>query len=145
MYPWNWQWPANVRRFEHVSPSDHSALYSSSRLTLNITRSDMARWGHCPSGRFFEAAACGTPIVTDWFEGLDSFFDCNRELLVVNSTEDVISAIKLPDSELSSIAKRARERVLDQHTGERRAYELIATIENIGTPTYSGKARSEVA
>jgi spore maturation protein CgeB len=145
MYPWDWQWPANVRRFEHVSASDHSALYSSSRLTLNITRNEMARWGYCPSGRFFEAAACGTPIVTDRFEGLNTFFDCNQELVVVNSTEDVISAIELPDSELSGIAKRARERVLDRHTGEHRAHELIAAIENIGSSTRSGKARSEVA
>jgi spore maturation protein CgeB len=105
----------------------------------------MARWGYCPSGRFFEAAACGTPISTDWFGGLDTFFDCDRELLVADSTEDVISAIELPDSELSAIARRARERVLDQHTGERRAHELVAAIESIGTFAHSGKARSEVA
>jgi spore maturation protein CgeB len=145
MYPWDWQLPANVRRFEHVSASDHSALYSSSRLTLNITRNEMARWGYCLSGRFFEAAACGTPIVTDRFEGLDTFFDCGRELLVVDSTEDVISAIELPDSELSAIARRARERILDQHTGKHRAHELVAAIENIGTATRLQKARSEVA
>ena len=54
-------------------PADHPALYSSSRLTLNLTREAMAASGYCPSGRFFEAAACGTPIVTDWFRGLDSF------------------------------------------------------------------------
>jgi spore maturation protein CgeB len=145
MYPYDWQWPVNVRRFEHVSASDHSALYSSSRLTLNITRNEMARWGYCPSGRFFEAAACGTPIVTDYFEGLGTFFDCDRELLVVNSTEDVISATELPDSELSNIARRARERILGQHTGECRSRELIAAIENIGTAAHSRKARSEVA
>jgi spore maturation protein CgeB len=145
MYPWDWQWPEKLRRFEHVSASDHSALYSSSRLTLNITRKEMARWGYCPSGRFFEAAACGTPIVTDWFDGLNAFYNCDHELIVVNSSDQVISAIELPDSELSQIAQRARERTLDRHTGEQRACELIAAIEGSRASAQSQKARSEVA
>ena len=105
----------------------------------------MARWGYCPSGRFFEAAACGTPIVTDWFEGLDHFFDCERELLVARSTEDVISAISLPDTELESIAARARDRTLSEHTGERRAGELISALELARSTTPRTRARSEVA
>jgi spore maturation protein CgeB len=145
MYPWQWQWPENVKRFEHVSPADHAALYSSSRLTLNITRTEMARWGYCPSGRFFEAAACGVPIVTDWFEGLDQFFDCDRDLIVVSAPEEAICAIQLPDSELVTISRRARERTLDEHTGERRAQELIAAIEHASSITRYPQARSEVA
>ena len=145
MYHWQWYWPANVRRFEHVSPGDHPALYSSSRLTLNVTRNEMARWGYCPSGRFFEAAACNTPIISDWFEGLDHFFDCARELLIANTTEDVIAAINLPDSELTAIAGRARERTLHEHTGEQRAKELIAALERAGSRASIPRARSEVA
>jgi spore maturation protein CgeB len=145
MYPWDWQWPQNVQRLEHVSPNDHSALYSSSRLTLNITRKEMARSGYCPSGRFFEAAACGTAIVTDWFEGLDHFFDAERELLVVNSAQELISAISIPDSELRQIAARARERTLSEHTGERRAQELLAAIEQTAIRAQTPQARGEVA
>lgn len=145
LYPWQWQWPANVRRFEHVSPSDHAALYSSSRLTLNITRNDMARWGYCPSGRFFEAAACGTPIVTDYFEGLESFFECEKELLIARSADEVVSAINLPDTELKTLARRAKERTLDEHTGARRAQELISAIESRSTAHVFQKARGEVA
>ena len=84
LYPWHWQWPANVKRFDHVSPAEHPALYSSSRLTLNLTRAEMAACGYCPSGRFFEAAACGTPIVSDWFEGLDTFFRPGEEILIAS-------------------------------------------------------------
>jgi len=145
MYPWDWQWPANVRRFEHVSPGDHSALYSSSRLTLNITRNEMARWGYCPSGRFFEAAACGTPIVTDWFEGLDHFFDCERELLIARTANDAVSAINLPDSELAAIAARARERTLGEHTGAQRAREVISALQRARSYTPLQRARTEVA
>ena len=145
LYPWQWQWPANVQHFQHVSPRDHAALYSSSRLTLNITRNDMARWGYCPSGRFFEAAACGTPIISDWFEGLDRFFDCGRELLIARTAEEVISAVSLPDSELATTAARARERTLSEHTGARRAQELISALEQASTQTSIQHARSEVA
>jgi spore maturation protein CgeB len=125
LYPWNWQWPENVRRMEHVAPADHARFYSSSRLTLNITRGEMAANGWCPSGRFFEAAACGTPLITDSWEGLDSFFDLQSELRVVTSAEEVEAAINSSDTELQSMAARARQRTLDEHTGSVRAHQLL--------------------
>lgn len=125
LYPWNWQWPENVRRMEHVAPADHARFYSSSRLTLNITRGEMAANGWCPSGRFFEAAACGTPLITDSWGGLDSFFDPQSQLLVVTSAEDVEAALRSPDDELQSMAALARQRTLDEHTGNVRAHQLL--------------------
>ena len=129
LYPWNWEWPENVRRMEHVAPADHASFYSSSRLTLNITRGEMAANGWCPSGRFFEAAACGTPLITDTWEGLDSFFDLESQLRVVTSAEDVEAALSSPDSELQSMATGARQRTLDEHTGSVRARQLLQYIE----------------
>ena len=128
LYPWSWQWPPNVRRFDHIAPSDHAALYSSSRLTLNITRAEMARYGYCPSGRFFEAAACGTPVVTDCWEGLETFFD-RDQLLVCTSTADVLAAFRSSEADLHRIASLARARTLDEHTGEQRARQLLAYLE----------------
>ncbi|HSK45828.1 MAG TPA: glycosyltransferase [Candidatus Binatia bacterium] len=129
LYPWNWEWPENVRRVEHVTPADHSRFYSSSRLTLNITRGEMAANGWCPSGRFFEAAACGTSLITDTWDGLDSFFDLSSELRVVASAEDVEAALGSQDDELQSMAARARQRTLDEHTGNVRARQLLQYIE----------------
>lgn len=129
LYPWQWQWPLNVRRLDHVSPNDHPALYSSSRLTLNITRAEMAASGYCPSGRFFEAAACGTPIVTDWFDGLDVFFTPSREIFVAQTADDVLQAIDTSDDELRSVSDQARQRTLDEHTGDRRADELLQYLD----------------
>ena len=125
LYPWHWQWPPNVKRFDHVSPAEHPALYSSSRLTLNLTRAEMAACGYCPSGRFFEAAACGTPIVSDWFEGLDTFFQPGEEILIAAETEDSLQAIGLADSDLARMSARARQRTLDEHTGEHRAHQML--------------------
>jgi spore maturation protein CgeB len=132
MYPTEWEWPAGLRRLEHVSAANHPALYSSSRATLNLTRGVMARSGYCPSGRFFEASACGTPLLTDEWEGLDSFFHVEQELLVVRSSDDVVEALKSPDRDLARMAARARERTLDEHSGRHRAKQLLAACEQAG-------------
>lgn len=129
MYPWQWTWPQNVRRFEHVAPGEHPALYSSSRMTLNLTRAGMARTGYCPSGRFFEAAACGTPILTDWFEGIDTFFSPGEEIFLVKNSGEVTSALAAYDGELAGLARRARQRTLEEHTGKRRAEQLISYLQ----------------
>jgi spore maturation protein CgeB len=128
MYPYGWTWPNNVRRLEHVPSFAHPGLYSSSGATLNITRREMAASGYCPSGRFFEATACGTPVLTDWWEGLETFFDLDRELAVVHTAEDVLARLAIPQ-ELRAAAKLARCRTLEEHTGDRRASELLAHCE----------------
>ncbi len=143
MYPHDIKWPNNLRHFEHVSPHDHPALYSGSRFTLNITRDSMARVGYCPSGRFFEAAACGTPIISDWFEGLDHFFTPGEEIVIVRDTEDAMVALDVSDEDLARMAKQARERTLAQNSGERRAAELIAYLE--GAISRRNQAVAEVA
>ena len=137
LYPQEWNWPTNVKRFEHVAPHEHAALYSSSRVTLNITRQEMAESGYCPSGRFFEAAACGTPILTDSWEGLDTFFNLKDELCVVSNAEEVLSSVSLSDGELAAIAARARSRTLAEHTGDRRAEQLLAYCDEAYRRKYS--------
>lgn len=135
MYPDTVAWPTNVARFDHVSPGAHSSFFCSSALTLNVTRDTMRRLGYCPSGRLFEAAACGVPIVSDWFEGLDSFFDPSSELFVARDQYDVLAALAAPRSELVNRAQRARERVLECHTSARRALELEQLLWSAAAPT----------
>src|SRR5208282_245474 len=134
LYPAEQQWPCNVRRVEHIAPGDHAALYSSSRLTLNLTREAMAASGYCPSGRFFEAAACGTPIVTDWFPGLDSFFEPGSEVLMAHDAGEVLQGLERSDGELLGMARRARERTLEEHTGYQRALTLLGALEAARSP-----------
>lgn len=131
MYPAELWIPANVRRLDHIAPARHAEFYSSCRATLNLTRGDMAANGWCPSGRFFEAAACGTPLFSDWFAGLEDFFTDGEELRIVRSTGDVIEGMQLRDADLARMASRARERTLDQHTGWRRAEELVSYLEQL--------------
>ena len=129
-YPQQFPWTENIFFVYHVEPSRHPAFFCSSRLTLNVTRRAMKTMGYCPSGRLFEAAACGTPILSDRWEGLDWFFTPGSEIVVADSSDDAIAALQMDDAELQRIARRARERVLAEHTAEHRARELEQLLEN---------------
>jgi spore maturation protein CgeB len=130
-YPGGLAWTSNVTLLHHIPPPDHPAFFCSSRATLNITREAMARYGYCPQGRLFEAAACGTPLLTDDWEGLDTFFLPGEEVLRVTSPDDVVNALSLSDIELRHIAECARARALSEHTGEHRVQELEAICNSL--------------
>jgi spore maturation protein CgeB len=74
-YPDSIHWPKNVERITHLEPKKHRAFYNAQRFTLNVTRADMIRAGYSPSVRLFEAAACGTPIISDEWPGLSELFE----------------------------------------------------------------------
>ena len=133
MYPAGFPWTANTYFVRHLPPGEHGAFYSSSRLTLNVTREAMARMGWCPSGRLFEAAACGVPILTDDWAGLADFFRPGEEILVAGTTGEAMAALAMTPGDLAGIARRARERTLDEHTAERRAAEMVAAFETVGS------------
>jgi spore maturation protein CgeB len=130
-YPPAFAWLPNLFFVRHIAPPDHPALYSSSRLTLNVTRRAMAQAGHCPSGRLFEAAACGTPIITDCWDGLETFFRPGEEILVADQTDDVLAALELSDEQLARIAGRARQRAVEEHCAARRARQLEDILESV--------------
>lgn len=128
-YPPALQWPANVERLEHVPPARHRRFYAEQRFTLNVTRAAMVEAGWSPSVRLFEAAACGTPIISDAWEGLDTLFTPDREILIAHSRRDVLRwLIDMPESQRRRIGERARERVLREHTAEHRARQLESYV-----------------
>jgi spore maturation protein CgeB len=130
-YPDNFPWTPNIFFVRHLSPSMHPAFFCSSRATLNVTRHAMAQYGFCPSGRLFEAAACGTPILSDWWEGLNWFFEPGKEVLPVRCTDDVLAALSLMDRELRDIAAAARTKSLENHSAARRVLQLEAICEAV--------------
>jgi spore maturation protein CgeB len=133
-YPQDFPWSGNIYFVRHLPPGEHAAFYSSSRLTLNLTRRAMAQMGWCPSGRLFEAAACGTPILSDSWPGLDEFFAPGQEILIARDGRDTLDALGLDDSQRRRIARAARERVLAQHTSDRRGAELEGMLEAVRRP-----------
>lgn len=125
-YPAAICWPENIAHEEHLPPSRHLKFYNAQRFTLNITRADMIKAGFAPSVRLFEAAACGTPVISDYWEGLGTFFEPDLEILISRSAEETIHYLhELNEPDRVAIGNRARLKVLDAHTSAHRAAELI--------------------
>jgi spore maturation protein CgeB len=124
-YPADIDWPANVERLQHVPPAEHPDFYAASRFTLNVTRADMIAAGFSPSVRLFEAAACGTPIISDLWEGLDTLLQPAREIVLARSADDVLAVLRgLDEPARRAMAEAARARILADHTAAHRAAEL---------------------
>ncbi len=127
-YPAEIEWPANVERIEHLPPADHRRFYNRQRFTLNVTRADMIRAGYAPSVRLFEAAACGVPVISDVWPGLETLFEPEREILFAHSAEEIVGYLDLPEERRKAIGAAARKRVLASHTADHRAAELEAAV-----------------
>ena len=132
MYPDTIDWPANVERVEHLPPARHPAFYNAQRFTLNVTRADMRRMGWSPSVRLFEAAACGTPIVSDTWPGLEELFPSGDAILTAASTEDVVDILtSTAEDRRRRIGEAARARVLRWHSGRARARQLVRVLREL--------------
>lgn len=126
-YPGSIAWPSNVDYLPHVPPAEHRAFYNRQRFTLNVTRADMIEAGWSPSVRLFEAAACGTPIISDRWRGLDSLLAPGREILLASKAAEVLAVLReFGEDERLQLAERARKRILAEHTAADRARQLEA-------------------
>jgi spore maturation protein CgeB len=124
-YPESIDWPGNVERITHLPPEAHAGFYNAQRFTLNVTRKAMVASGFSPSVRLFEAAACGTPIISDYWVGLETFFALGEEILTARSTAEALQYVReIPEGERAALGERARRRVLAAHTAAHRAEEL---------------------
>jgi spore maturation protein CgeB len=149
-YPQDLAWPGNVQHFEHLPPVRHAGFYGAQRFTLNLTRADMVNAGWSPSVRLFEAAAIGTPVISDAWPGIDAFFEPDEEILIARSSEQVVSYLSdLDEERRRAIAAAARRRVLACHTLDRRALELETYYAKVlgrrEAPADEPLARMEVA
>jgi spore maturation protein CgeB len=136
MYDETFPWQPNIHFLDHLPPGDHPAFYCSTRLTLNVTRHSMAATGYCPSGRLFEAAACGAAIVSDYWNGLEQFFQPGDEILLARDAQDSMAALDRSPESLARIAAAARERALSEHTADRRAGDLEKLLDAAWRPRF---------
>jgi spore maturation protein CgeB len=131
-YPGTLEWPANVERIEHLAPADHCKFYNEQRFTLNVTRADMVASGYSPSVRLFEAAACGVPIISDEWSGLEEIFSPGRDILIARTSADTMRFLRdLAPQDARAIGERARARVLAEHTGDHRARQLESYVAEL--------------
>jgi spore maturation protein CgeB len=128
--------PPNVRYLGHVYTSDHNAFNCTPKAVLNISRESMARYGFSPATRVFEAAGAGACLLTDFWEGIDQFFEPDREILVVHDGDDVARTVReLTEERAREVGQAALRRVLAEHTYAHRAKELEQVLEGLGQVT----------
>lgn len=121
--------PENVRWIGHVPTGRHNAFNASPRAVLNVHRGSMARYGFSPATRVFEAAGAAACLITDDSRGLERFLEPEREVLVARDGEEVAEHVRgLPEERARRIGRAARERVLREHTYDRRAEQVEAVL-----------------
>ncbi|WP_223756867.1 glycosyltransferase [Myxococcus sp. RHSTA-1-4] len=141
-YPKEVRWPSNVERVEHLPPPAHADFYCAQRFTLNVTRADMVLAGYSPSVRLFEAAACGVPIISDVWNGLESVFVPGEEILLARTAKDTLGYLReLTEEDRRALGAKARARVLAEHTAAHRA---LAVEEYAREASRGGASRDRV-
>jgi spore maturation protein CgeB len=124
--------PPNVRYLGHVETGMHNRLNCSARLVLNVNRQAMADYGYSPPTRIFEAAGAGACLVTDLWEGIDSFLEPGSEVLVAATPEDVAGFVtRVSREEAERMGMLARERVLRQHSYRQRGEQMERFLDRI--------------
>lgn len=131
-YPENITWSSNIERIEHLPPAAHRQFYNQQEFTLNVTRDDMIAAGYSPSVRLFEAAACGVPIISDYWDGIHSIFERDTEILIARSSSEVEDYFRnIDEQQRKQIGERARKKVLQYHTAAARARELVQYVREV--------------
>ena len=121
--------PANVRAIGHVPTADHNAFNCSARAVLNVARDSMAAIGFSPATRVFEAAGAGACLITDAWEGIELFLQPGEEVLVARDGADVAALLEaLSPQRARAIGLAARDRVLREHTYDRRGQQVDALL-----------------
>ncbi|MGA1875673.1 MAG: glycosyltransferase [bacterium] len=134
LYPATITWPSNIERIEHLPPAQHCRFYNKQKFTLNLTRVCMVQAGYSPSVRLFEAAACATPIISDYWDGLETLFEPGKEILVARTPEHILAYLHdIPEGERQAIGLRARGRIMAEHTAGHRAVQLESYIREMQT------------
>jgi hypothetical protein len=113
---------------------------SAARVNLNITRGAHATVNASSTCRPFELAACGAAIVSNPHAGIERWFEPGRELIVVNDADEALTAYRelLADpAQAQELGRRARERVLDEHSYTHRARRLLSLLD-LGVPVAAG-------
>jgi len=131
-YPASIEWAPNIEQLDHLPPDRHRVFYNQLAFALNVTRHHMRAAGWSPSVRLFEAAACGVPIISDPWEGLDELFEPGHEILIAHDGDDVVRYLtELGDGERRAIGARACARVRGAHTAARRAADLERYVREL--------------
>ena len=134
--------PKNVRWIGHVGTGDHNVVNCSARLVLNLNRESMVQVGYSPPTRVFEAAGAGACVITDYWEGIDSFFEPGCEILVARTAGQIVDLLRTVDGKLArEMGDAMRRRALLEHTYALRALQVREILQQSGADVLAWRHR----
>ncbi len=134
--------PKNVRWIGHVGTGDHNVVNCSARLVLNLNRESMVQVGYSPPTRVFEAAGAGACVITDYWEGIDTFFEPGCEILVARTAGEIVDLLRTVDAKLArEMGEAMRRRALMEHTYALRALQVREILQQSGAEVLAWRSR----
>ncbi|HUI84827.1 MAG TPA: glycosyltransferase [Candidatus Binatia bacterium] len=134
--------PKNVRWLGHVGTNDHNVVNCSARMVLNLNRESMVRVGYSPPTRVFEAAAAGACVITDEWEGIDTFFEPGCEILVARNAGEIVDLLRTVDNRLArEIGDAMRRRAGIEHTYALRALQVREILRHSAAEVREWRSR----
>ena len=135
-------WPNSGR----VSQSELINIYNRSKITLNISFASTGTRTQI-KGRDFEAVGCGSLLLTRESSGIENYFVPGEEIVTYSDVEDAIKKLKYylnNEEERVRIAQRGLERLLHEHTMEKRITDILNSADRVSKPTKSSQANNRV-
>lgn len=139
---WGTEWPG-CKPFDRMvqedgrrlTPEEYVKIFSSTDININL-HSSTERDGVDPSGDFvnprtFELASCGAFQLCDERNLLGELFEPGREIVTFSSVTDLKEKIDYylnHPEERAEVAKRARKKVLENHTYGHRLRDMLSII-----------------
>jgi spore maturation protein CgeB len=120
----------------HGRPAEHRApeLFARHRLTVHLPRRTHAEVPDAPASYFFEALACGIPLVSAPWEDCEGLFRPEQDYLLARDRAEMREAMQAV-LEFPEFAMQLRESGLEairaRHTCSHRVEELLAIDEEL--------------
>ncbi|HET6245923.1 MAG: glycosyltransferase [Bacteroidetes bacterium] len=120
----------NIKYAGDMTENFQNVLNSTPLTVLNIGKEESNNTSYSPSSAIFEAAGAGACIITDNLEGINSFFEPGREILLAENGQQVASILdELAPAVAKKIGQAALRKVLAHHTYAHRAKEIEKTLD----------------
>ena len=119
-----------------VSQQEMIEIFNRSNLNLNLAASSrnlhtLFRMKDQIKGRNFEIPGCGGFLLTNYVDGLERYYEIGKEIVCFGSKTDLAEKIKyylLHEDEREQIAGKGYERTRNDHTYEKRFYEIFSAM-----------------
>jgi len=117
-----------------VSQADLIKIYNQSKIALNISFTSKDAKILAIKGRDFEAPGCGSLLLTKDTKEIAKYFVPGKEIITYKDANDAVEKIKYHlknEDDRERIAKKGYERILKEHTWEKRLLEIFKFAQNM--------------